>query len=680
MSWGAVGQQLQYTYDYMGRMTQVATGGSTLYTYYYDSNPFGTSTNTTGHLAAVAYGGFVDSFGYHQAGAVTSKKMTPPGNPWSLTATYTYDTEGRMTNVAYPGGNYTYGFDAMGRLNTMSDNSGNPYVTGVTYGPSNEMLQLTRGDYGTETRTYNSNLQLTSLAVSRTWNWNGSPNNPGLNLQYNHSSTQNNGKLVSQTDSISGEQLVYTYDALNRLASAQTTSGPTTWGQSYNYDGFGNLTDQNVIAGSAPSMHVAYNPANNRQTGDTADANGNITPSGGGYVYDVLNRLTSASGASYGYDAQNHRIMRTDSSGNQYYTFWGADGKKLCETNIYGTVQQSWAYFGAKLFYNSNTGYVVADRLGSIGKFYPYGQERPSATANDTEKFTGYFRDSATGLDYAEQRYHQPGMGRFMTADPSASSTQGSDPGSYNRYAYVNGDPVNGRDPHGTCNEMSDDLICGGGFDGGYDSDGCGLMDYACIALSQTPGTRQYCIAQGLAFGPGGVCVDPDGGGGGGSSAPPPQPTCSISLFERAVPTNSTGVSIGWHTYLLVQDSAWGNNGYLVEGGPSGSPVLSSLIGYDTQAPGQGLTGSDPSQTNNIFLGSDASSNACSTVQSILGAVDGYDRGPLATYSFLAFRRSNTFNSNSFTSTLVNQFGLDTYFNFPPFFWTPGWGKTVPGL
>jgi YD repeat-containing protein len=104
-------------------------------------------------------------------------------------------------------------------------------------------------------------------------------------------------------DVLSGEQIVYTYDALNRLASAQTTSGPTTWGQSYNYDGFGNLTDQNVIAGSAPSMHVTYNPATNRQYSDSADANGNITPSGGyGYQYDVLNRITSASGASYNYE------------------------------------------------------------------------------------------------------------------------------------------------------------------------------------------------------------------------------------------------------------------------------------------------------------------------------------------------------------------------------------------
>jgi hypothetical protein len=62
----------------------------------------------------------------------------------------------------------------------------------------------------------------------------------------------------------------------------------TQWGQSYTYDGFGNLTDQSVIKGSASTMHVTYNAANNRQTGDVADANGNI---GSNYVYDVGNRL-----------------------------------------------------------------------------------------------------------------------------------------------------------------------------------------------------------------------------------------------------------------------------------------------------------------------------------------------------------------------------------------------------
>ena len=131
-------------------------------------------------------------------------------------------------------------------------------------------------------------------------------------------------------------------------------------------------------------------------------------------------------------------------------------------TTVYFTLKTTMVYFGGKLIskgtYNSSgTGDkvslapVAADRLGSIGKFYPYGTERPSATANDTEKFTGYFRDAATGLDYADQRYHQPGVGRFMTPDPYGGSAKATDPGSWNRYAYSGADPVNNVDRDGRC-------------------------------------------------------------------------------------------------------------------------------------------------------------------------------------------------------------------------------------
>ena len=82
--------------------------------------------------------------------------------------------------------------------------------------------------------------QLTGISVPR-----------AINKTYRYSATQNNGKITSETDVLSGEQVVYTYDSLNRLATAQT-AGAGGWGQSFSYDGFGNLTDQNVIKGSAP--------------------------------------------------------------------------------------------------------------------------------------------------------------------------------------------------------------------------------------------------------------------------------------------------------------------------------------------------------------------------------------------------------------------------------------------
>ncbi len=80
--------------------------------------------------------------------------------------------------------------------------------------------------------------------------------------------------------------------------------------------------------------------------------------------------------------------------------------------------------------------------------YFPYGEER-TGTPNDTEKFGTYTRDSS-GQDYADQRYYGVGTGRYWSSDPSGAAS--ADPGnssSWNRYAYVNGDPVNFGDPTG---------------------------------------------------------------------------------------------------------------------------------------------------------------------------------------------------------------------------------------
>ena len=66
---------------------------------------------------------------------------------------------------------------------------------------------------------------------------------------------------------------------------------------------------------------------------------------------------------------------------------------------------------------------------------------------DDKIMFATYLRDSFTGLDYADQRFYASSYGRFNSADPYAGSAGPSDPGSWNRYAYTRGDPINRGDP-----------------------------------------------------------------------------------------------------------------------------------------------------------------------------------------------------------------------------------------
>ena len=128
----------------------------------------------------------------------------------------------------------------------------------------------------------------------------------------------------------------YTYDFLNRLLTAGSTSG--SWGENFTYDGFGNLTDKNVTAGAAPALHITVNPANNRADSlYSYDANGNQTTSAGLFSagYDALNRVIAASLGngtdSYGYTPDNNRVWKQEPTTLNYgeIHFFGAYGEEL---------------------------------------------------------------------------------------------------------------------------------------------------------------------------------------------------------------------------------------------------------------------------------------------------------------------------------------------------------------
>jgi RHS repeat-associated protein len=94
-----------------------------------------------------------------------------------------------------------------------------------------------------------------------------------------------------------------------------------------------------------------------------------------------------------------------------------------------------------------------------VPHYYPYGEEITNGTANDTYKFAQTYRDSDSGLDYASQRFYASGIGRFLTGDSFDASASTSSPQSWNRYAYVQGDPVNSYDPSGLL--LADVGTCG---------------------------------------------------------------------------------------------------------------------------------------------------------------------------------------------------------------------------
>jgi RHS repeat-associated protein len=284
---------------------------------------------------------------------------------------------------------------------------------------------------------------------------------------------QDNGKIASTTNGITGEVVQYTYDSLNRLIQAQATSN--SWGQAFVYDGFGNLYQKNVTAGSAPSMQYTVNAATNQLTGNGLgyDANGNMTnpPSGGTLTYDFLNRVVAMTGGvAYSYDASNRRVWKQNSSGQEYYLY-GLDGENLgTYTPVLGgspaqlsftlaSGQERDYFFGKKLFTTEDN---VGSAEGAPGHgpttFYPYGEQK-SGTTSEQYGFATYWEDSESGLDYAGHRFYSSTLGRFLSPDPSMDNIDYGNSGSWNAYAYTMGDPVNGNDPSGlvTCGDLQVD-------------------------------------------------------------------------------------------------------------------------------------------------------------------------------------------------------------------------------
>ena len=488
----AANRTTTYTYDGLKRVTLAdRSGDDCLRTeYYYDANPFdGAYTqNAWGRIAAVRYyvrrapGGagclatqnatphltVTEMYTYTVGGRALKKRMrlNAGGADTDVESSYGYDNEGRMSGITYPEStSYGYGFDGMRRPVSMTQYGQTTvdWVKDVAYGPAGEMTQLKQWtgqytNYYTETRTYNARLQMTRMTSG------------AVDMEYRYSGTQNNGRVTQTKDWLSGEEVTYQYDALSRLARAETT-GPE-WGTTYGYDGYGNLLSKTPVKGTAPSLSITVDAATNRvQWPMSYDAAGNVTAMPSLTLsYDAENRLAQAVHTSngteqYGYAPDNKRVWKKGPVGTETLYFWGAEGQRLMTytLQVQGTAVvlsngRRSVYFGGRLLMSEGV-MVTSDRLGSVrkreggssSKYYPWGEEQ-TATAGETDKFATYYRDGVTGLDYAQNRYYSSVYGRFLSSDPYKSGKGAGDvanPQSWSRYAYSENDPVNFVDPAG---------------------------------------------------------------------------------------------------------------------------------------------------------------------------------------------------------------------------------------
>ena len=209
--------------------------------------------------------------------------------------------------TTYPNGwQSTNGYDSVGNLKTITSFAGNN-VTNIDRNAAGQVTLVNYGNGVSNSRSYNSGLQLSTLRVSA-----------GLTDYFNqtygyNAGTANNGRIVSIADNLDAPKSVsYSYDELNRLKTAATSG--TYWGLSWTYDRYGNRSSQALTKGAPPTNTLSIDSTSNRVIGWTYDAAGNVTNDGRNtYAYDAENRVISinAGATTYSYDAFGSRVQKT---------------------------------------------------------------------------------------------------------------------------------------------------------------------------------------------------------------------------------------------------------------------------------------------------------------------------------------------------------------------------------
>jgi RHS repeat-associated protein len=472
---------ITYGYDALNRLTgKTYSNADPAVSYFYDQASYNglAITNGVGRRTGMSDAAGAEAWSYDAMGRVLTDRRTT--NAVTKSTAYTYNLDGSLATLTYPSGRViTYAPGGAGRpLSAVDSANAINYATSVHYSPAGSVCSETNGTSVVSTFTFNSRLQPLRMQATTS----GGPATPcsaptqtGNLLDFTYAfnlGTSDNGNVVSITNNRDTTRTQnFTYDQLNRVATAKTTSttGANCWGLSFGYDIWANLTSASVAQCSAPALSLSVSAQNKiTNTGFSYDASGNLLGDGASsYVFNAESQIKTGAGVTYTYDGDGKRVQK--SNGKLYW--YGMGSEVLDETDLTGSTTNSsfseYIFFGGKRIArrdaSSSVVYYFADHLatsrvltnatGSMlddSDFYPFGGERVLASSSgNTYKFTSKERDSESGLDNFGARYFGSSTSRFMQPDPLLNSGRPEDPQSWNRYSYVRNNPLSRFDPTG---------------------------------------------------------------------------------------------------------------------------------------------------------------------------------------------------------------------------------------
>lgn len=452
-AYGLVCPVTRYTYDSLGRRTQVAAG--------YTPSPCATAaSDVTTVQETRAYDDFGRQIQVTDAlGRFWTTTYDANNNPVTTvdakgqTTTFTWDighqlltrTEqggrltrytrnalGQVTAASHPEASYTYGYDYVHRLTTVTDSRGNKaltydwspggwlnslsdsegHVTTYLYDPEGRLAAITAPNNDTVTFRFDAGGRLTEKML---------PN--GVSARYQYNADNSVSQIVNRTGTGILSQHDYTYDGVGDRATQAENIGGTTVNYAYSYDELKRLTQ--VSNGTAAQQEdYSYDPLNNR----TLESIGNPVASTQAYVYDAANELkeihsgttTGPLLASLSYD--NNGNLQSD--GTRTYT-WDAIDQLSQVTNGATTVTYGYDSEGQRIRKTVN-GATTQWLYDGDNVYAEYGAGWSAALALYTEAGTDYpiLRANLTGGAFGQaQYYHTDGLGSVVGVSNSTDTT-----------------------------------------------------------------------------------------------------------------------------------------------------------------------------------------------------------------------------------------------------------------